>query len=185
MNRFGVELRAQVNGDTLAGRAVVFSSIAKLRGHYEAVARSAFDTALERGDDVKALFNHDPSLVLGSSKAKTLRLEVDDEGVSFEVDLPDTGYARDLRELIGRNDISGMSFGFMPDKDEWSRAPDGGQLRTHTQFRRFLDVSPVAYPAYDGTDVYLRAADFSDVPLPTAKGQLIRLRAAQLLKEVR
>lgn len=182
--RFQAEFRSELSGNTLAGRAVVFGAIAKVPGHYEALARSAFDAALASNTDVKALINHNPSLVLGSTRAKTLRLEVDDDGLGFEVDLPDTSYARDLKELIARNDISGMSFGFIPGKDEWARAPDGRQLRTHTSVQRLLDVSPVSYPAYDGTEVHLRAADF-DCPPMTPRGQMIRLRAAALLKDVK
>lgn len=184
MNRFGAELRATVEGDRLAGHAAVFGSIAKVPGHYETLARTAFDEALGADNDVKALFNHNPSLVLGSTRAKTLRLEVDDDGLAFEVDLPDTTYARDLRELVARNDVSGMSFGFIPGKDEWSRARDGRQLRTHTSVSMLLDVSPVSYPAYDGTEVYLRSADF-DVPVLSARSQMVRLRAAALLKGLR
>lgn len=184
MNRFGAEFRAQVDGNTLAGTALVFSSVAKVKGHWEQLTREAFDRAIERGDDVKALVNHDPSKVLGSTKSKTLRLSTDDEGLRFEVDLPDTTYAADLKELVARSDLSGMSFGFVPDGDRWSRAPDGLQLRTWTSFERFLDVSPVTYPAYEGGEVYLRAQDFSG-PGVTLRGQLIRLRAAALLKEVR
>jgi HK97 family phage prohead protease len=180
-NRFGADLRASVEGSRLAGHAAVFGQIAKVPGHYETLARTAFDEVLRSDGDVKALFNHNPSLVLGSSRAKTLRLEVDDDGLAFEVDLPDTTYANDLRELVARNDVSGMSFGFIPGKDEWSRAPDGRQLRTHTSVQMLLDVSPVSYPAYDGTEVYLRCAEF-EVPRLTARGQLIRLRAAQHLK---
>lgn len=181
MNRFAAELRAEVAGNTLAGTALLFASHAEVNGHWEQISRSAFDEALARGDDVKALVNHDPSKVLGSTKAKTLRLVTDELGLRFEVDLPDTSYAHDLRELVARSDVSGMSFGFVPAADTWSRAPDGRQLRTYTRFKRFLDVSPVAYPAYEGGEVYLRAVDF-DSPQTTLRGQLARLRAAQLLK---
>lgn len=183
MNRFAAEVRADVDGNRLAGRAAVFGALAKLPSHYEALARSAFDDALAGDDDVKALVNHDTSLVLGSTRAKTLRLEVDDDGLAFEVDLPDTSYARDLRELIARNDVSAMSFGFIPGKDEWSRAPDGRQVRTHTSVARLVDVSPVAFPAYEGTEVYLRSLTF-DRPPTTARSQLIRLQAARNLKGV-
>lgn len=181
MNRFGVELRARVEGNILAGHAVIWDSIAKLPNHYEAMTRSAIDGALAADDDVKALFNHNPSLVLGSTKAKTLRLSTDDTGLRFEADLPDTSYARDLRELISRNDISAMSFGFLPGAYEYRRAPDGRQLRAWVTVKQLLDVSPVSYPAYEGTEVYLRALDL-DRPRLTARGQLIRLQAAQHLK---
>ncbi len=184
MNRFAAEFRASLDGNRLAGHAAVFGVHAELPGHYETLARSAFDEVLGQDHDVKALFNHNPSHVLGSTRAKTLRLDVDDTGLRFEVDLPDTSYARDLKELISRSDVTGMSFGFLPGSDRWSRAADGRQVRTHTSVRRLLDVSPVAYPAYEGTDVYLRSVDFDSHPL-TVKGQMIRLRAAQLLKEAR
>lgn len=176
MNRFGAEFRAEISGDTLAGRAVVFGAHAEVRGGWEAIAPGAFDAALAARQDVKALFNHDPSKVLGSTKAKTLRLETDAAGLAFEVDLPDTSYARDLRELISRSDITGMSFGFIPGADRWSRAPDGRQLRTYTSMKRLLDVSPVTYPAYDGTEVYLRSVDFSRPPTDL-RTQLARHRA--------
>ncbi len=180
--RFTAEFRSEVDGNRLAGHAAVFGALAEVPQHYEALARSAFDEALAGDDDVKALVGHDPKLVLGSTRSKTLRLEVDDHGLAFEVDLPDTSYARDLRELIARNDITTMSFGFIPGKDEWSRGPGGRQVRTHTSVKRLLDVSPVAYPAYEGTEVYLRAQTFDAQPPVTLRGQMIRLRAAQLLR---
>ena len=184
MNRFGAEFRAEVDGDTLTGTAVVFSSHAEVKGHLEAVTRAAFEEALGRDDDVKALVNHNPAMVLGSTRSKTLRLATDEHGLRFELDLPDTTYAHDLKELVGRNDVTGMSFGFIPHADAWGRAPDGRQLRTYTSFKRLLDVSPVAYPAYDGTELYLRSMTF-DRPRTTARSQLIRLRAAQILREAR
>jgi hypothetical protein len=185
VNRFRVECRAEVDGNRLAGHAAVFGALAELPAHYEALARSAFDEALAGDTDVKALVNHDPTLVLGSTRGKTLRLEADDHGLAFEVDLPDTTYARDLKELISRNDISGMSFGFIPGKDEWSRGPGGRQVRTHTSVKRLLDVSPVAYPAYEGTEVYLRSADLTGFRRISPQSQMIRLRAAHLLREVK
>jgi HK97 family phage prohead protease len=185
--RFQAEFRSEVDGNRLVGRAAVFGAVAKLRSHYEAIGRSAFDEALQADHDIKAMFNHSGvaagqyPLVLGSTRGKTLRLETDDDGLAFEVDLPDTSYARDLKELVSRGDISAMSFGFLPGADAWTRTPDGRQLRTHTSVERLLDVSPVAYPAYEGTEVYLRAQQFDAQPL-TPQGQMIRLRAAQLIR---
>lgn len=181
-SRFQAEFRSEIDGNRLSGHAAVFGALAEVPGHYEALARSAFDDALAGEDDVKALVGHDPKLVLGSTRAKTLRLGVDDDGLTFEVDLPDTSYARDLRESIARGDIASMSFGFLPGKDEWSRGPGGRQVRTHTSVKRLLDISPVAYPAYEGTEVYLRAMAFDVQPALTVQGQMIRLRAARLLR---
>lgn len=181
MDRFGVELRARVEGDTLAGHAAVFGSHAEVKGHYEALAPGAFDDTLRRGGDVKAFWNHNPAMVLGSTKAKTLRLRVDERGLAFELDLPDTSYARDLKELVARSDVNAMSFGFLPGADTWGRARDGRQVRTHTSVKQLVEISPVSLPAYEGTEVYLRHMTF-DGPARRLSEQLIRLRAAALLK---
>jgi HK97 family phage prohead protease len=156
--RFHVELRAaEVAGDTLAGHAAVFGQLAEIRGGWEAIDPKAFDEVLTRGDDVVALRDHDPALLLGRTSSGTLRLETDDDGLTFEVDLPDTAYARDVRELVRRGDLAGASFGFLPGRDELGTGPDGRHLRTHTSVKRLLDVSVVAMPAYDGTNVTLRS----------------------------
>lgn len=175
MNRLAVELRsAEVTGNKLAGYAAVFDQPTEIRGGWEQIAPGAFDAALERGDDVVALRDHDPSLLLGRTKSGTLRLGVDGDGLAFEVELPDTEYARDVRALVTRGDLAGASFGFLPGTDTWGKGPDGRQLRTHTSVDRLVDVSVVSTPAYEGTSVALRAADLS--PAPNRRSQLIRAR---------
>ena len=115
MNRLYAELRAAtVTGNTLTGHAAVFGQTAQIRGGYEQIAAGAFDEALGRGDDVVALRDHDPSLLLGRTSSGTLRLAVDDDGLAFEVDLPDTVNGRDVRELVGRGDLAGASSGSFP-----------------------------------------------------------------------
>jgi len=162
MNRLRCELRAAelLEGRTLVGHAAVFGQHAEIRGGYEAIAPGAFDAVLAGDDDVLALRDHDPTLILGRRANGTLRLGTDDDGLRFEVDLPDTGYAADVRNLVAGGYLRGASFGFLPGKDEMSRAPDGKALRTHTSIRRLLDVSVVSLPAYPGTDVTLRHVTF-------------------------
>jgi HK97 family phage prohead protease len=175
VKRLHAELRAaEVSGNTLAGHAAVFGQTAQIRGGYERIAPGAFDEALARGDDVVALRDHDPSLLLGRTSSGTLRLGVTAAGLAFEVDLPDTAYARDVRELVARGDLAGASFGFLPGLDEVGTAPDGRQIRTHTSVSRLIDVSVVAIPAYDGTSVVLRHLTFD--PAPDRRTQLIRAR---------
>jgi len=176
VNRLHAELRAaEVAGNTLAGHAAVFGQLAEIRGGYEAISPAAFDEVLARDDDVVALRDHDPSLLLGRRSAGTLRLATDADGLAFEVDLPDTSYARDVRELVARGDLRGASFGFLPGKDELGRAPDGKQVRTHTSIRRLIDVSVVGIPAYDGTNVTLRHLTFGP-PTLDRRTQLILAR---------
>jgi HK97 family phage prohead protease len=173
--RFHAELRAaEVTGNTLAGHAAVFGQMAQIRGGYEAIGAGAFDEVLARADDVVALRDHNPGFLLGRTSSGTLRLGVDGTGLAFEVDLPDTAYARDVRELVARGDLRGASFGFLPGTDTFGHAPDGKQLRTHTSVARLLDVSVVALPAYDGTDVLLRHLCFDQAP--TRRDQLLRAR---------
>jgi HK97 family phage prohead protease len=88
-----------------------------------------------------------------------LRLKVDKKGLRYEVDLPDTAQARDVRELIRRGDVSGSSFGFVVQGDEWDESQmKSGKLplRTLTKLELF-DVSPVTYPAYPQTSVSARS----------------------------
>lgn len=175
MNRFASEFTAEISGDTLRGHAAVFGSMADLKDHYEAIGPSAFDAVLASDHDVRALVNHDPNQLLGRTP-KTLRLSTDEKGLVFEVDLPDTQVARDLRILVGRGDLTGMSFGWKPGEDTWSKASDGRQLRTHTSIERLQDVSVVTYPAYQGTDVELRSlASFTFHPV-SRRSQILTAR---------
>ncbi len=174
MNRFSVECRASIDGNRLVGHAAVFNQVAEIGNYYETIAPGAFEGALE---DVRALINHDPSALIGRQSSGTLRLAVDSEGLAFEVDLPDTQPARDLRALVERGDLSGASFGFQPGEQKWSKAPDGRALRTHVRFKRVFDVSPVTFPAFEGAGVRLRSLVFEPLDQRT---QLIRARFTAL-----
>lgn len=174
--RFNAELRAaELRGGTLYGHAAVFGQHAPIRGGWEAIAPGAFDQVLKR-DNVRALVNHNPSLLLGSTRSGTLKLATDTDGLVFEVQIPDTTYGRDLRELVERGDLGGASFGFIPGDDTVGTAPDGRQLRTHTNLAQLLDVSAVTYPAYDGTDVSLRSVSFDHPATNHRRTQIILAR---------
>lgn len=183
-SRFAVELRAEVSGNRVVGHASVFDQYASMPGHLEMMARSAFDAVLaNQGTDVLALFNHDPNMVLGRQSAQTLRLNVDREGLAFDVDLPNTSYANDLRESLARGDIKGASFAFIPGEDDWSITRDGRQVRTHTSVARLLDVSVVSFPAYEGAGVMLRSLTdipITAIPAQSRRDQLIRVRTRVL-----
>lgn len=176
MIRFGVELRSEVKGRTLVGHAAVFGQLAQVPGGYEEVARSAFDKVLaDPATDVRALFNHEPNMLLGRQAAGTLRLGTDSEGLAFEIDLPDTTVGRDVQVLAERGDLSGASFAFIPGEEEMDTAPDRRVLRRHTSVSFLRDIGPVTAPAYTGTDVQLRSFEF-DRPA-RGRSQLIRARA--------
>lgn len=178
MQRFAVEMRAEVSGNTLAGHAAVFGRVAKVPGHYEQLDRDAFDAALETSD-ARFLVNHNPDNLLGREGSGTLRLSTDSTGLAYELELPDTQLAHDVKVLVQRRDLAGGSFGFIPGLDKWERASDGLQLRTHTQIQSLLDASIVTYPAYQGTDVELRAMEITTRP-HSGRSQLVRARARLL-----
>lgn len=176
IERFNVELRSEIHGRTVHGHASVFGQAADMRSHLEQIAPTAFDAALKNeATDVRALFNHNPSGLLGRQSAGTLRVGTDAEGLEFEVDLPDTTLGRDVAELMARGDITGASFGFVPDADTWTRTGDGRRLRTHTSVRSLVDVSVVTFPAYEGAGVALRSIRI--VAAPDSRRRLILSRA--------
>lgn len=142
---------------TISGHAAVFNKDSEpMYGFVERVASGAFADSLGV-DDVRALFNHDPNIVLGRNKAGTLRLSEDKTGLAVEIDPPDTQAARDLMVSMTRGDVSQMSFGFTVLEDEWKFDRENDiTYRTLTKVRLF-DVSPVTFPAYPDTDVSVRS----------------------------
>jgi HK97 family phage prohead protease len=118
-------------------------------GFREVILPGAFDEAIE-SDDVRALFNHNPDILLGRTASKTLRLKADAKGLHYDVDLPDTAAARDVRTLVKRGDVSGSSFAFRVQQDEdeqWDYSDvKAGKLPLRKILRASLyDVSPVTY----------------------------------------
>jgi HK97 family phage prohead protease len=176
-----IELRSEVAGNKLTGYASVFGQYADFGSFLETLAPTAFDaTLVDPATDVRSYYQHDPARLLGRQGSGSLRLSTDSTGLHFELDIPDTSDGRDLRELVTRGDLTGMSFGFIAGLEEWGNTPDGRELRTHVSVARLIEVSPVSRPAYAGTSVQLRS--LSDLPAvaETRRSQLIRARARAL-----
>lgn len=178
------EVRKSDDGKAvLRGHAAVFGKLSEnLGGFREQIEPGAFDDVLK--DDVRALFNHDPSLILGRTLSGTLRIGVDKVGLSYEVDLPDTQFARDLAVSIERGDITQSSFGFVVEKDSWGKDKDGVIIRSILKFSRLLDVSPVTFPAYpDATvgkrslDAFLRDAEMDRLDLLKRRARIAEIGA--------
>ena len=138
----------------LFGYASVFNSMSEDMGFFEKVRPGAFARCIRENQDVRALINHNESMVLGRTAAKTLRLKEDDTGLACEIDMPDTSYARDLAVSIKRGDVNQMSFSFRCIKEDWA-FPGGQSVRDLIDLDLY-DVSPVTFPAYTDTVVGLR-----------------------------
>lgn len=155
-----LEIEKRADGDDvlgdIVGHAAVFDKLSKeMWGFREKIAPGAFSDVLN--DDVRALFNHDPNIVLGRTKSKTLTLEEDKRGLKTIISPPNTQQARDLIVSIKRGDISQMSFAFSVESETWEEKKDKSIVRTINKYKRLYDVSPVTYPAYPQTDVKARA----------------------------
>lgn len=179
-NPGAVEIRTGKEGEPVKvrGYAAVFGKRSSNLGFgdfsfFEVIERGAFDGVLK--DDVRALFNHDPNLILARSKAGegTLAMGTDDTGLWYEFETPDTNAGRDLMVSLKRGDVDQSSFAFSVGKDGqvWEEKRDGDKvtvLRTIRKVERLHDVSPVTYPAYPDATVALRSLEeFRGATAPT------------------
>ncbi|MEK4247601.1 HK97 family phage prohead protease [Psychrobacillus sp. FSL K6-2684] len=138
----------------ISGYAAVFNSKTSIGSYFEEViAPGAFSKAISENGDIRALFNHDWNNVLGRTKSGTLRLEEDERGLKFEVELPNTTVARDLAESMRRGDINQCSFGFFPTEETWDYSVEPA-MRTINEVDLF-EISVVSIPAYEDTEVSL------------------------------
>jgi len=147
-----IEVR-EAEGDemVLEGYAAVFNSETDLGAFREVIKPGAFDDVMD--NDVRALINHDPNLVLGRTTNGTLKLEQDERGLKYRVELGKQQYAKDFYESVKRGDISQSSFAFTIDKQSWN---EERTVRSVDKVRQLLDVSPVTYPAYSAATVQAR-----------------------------
>ena len=174
----GIELRAGDDDQPtrVVGYAAVFDALSEdLGGFREKIAAGAFSKTL--GGDVRALFNHDESQILGRTKSGTLRLTEDNHGLLVDFTPPETAAAEHVIEAMRRGDIDQMSFGFRTRGDIWEET-DGEIVRTLTEVELF-DVSLVTFPAYPQTEAALRGLDaWRDEHAPDHRIYRARLRLA-------
>ena len=142
------------NERRIEGYAIVFNSQSEDMGFYEEISNTALDGVIERSDCF-ALLNHDDSRgILARSKygEGTLKLTVDDIGLRYEFEAPNTQLGDETLEMIKRGDIDGSSFAFTIAEggEKWEKR-DGKYYRTISAIDRLFDVSPVYQPAYNAT----------------------------------
>lgn len=141
----------------ISGTAIVFNTETEIYpGEFEKIDPAAVDNSLLRGDDVRALFNHDANYVLGRSTAGNLRLTKEADGLHFEIRTdPEIGWQRDLCRQIRAGIITNCSFGFFVDK---KIVEDRGDNYLYTiKDLTLIDISVVTFPAYKETEAEARS----------------------------
>lgn len=144
-----LEIRSEGDGMTLRGYAAIFNSPSQPLPFTETIEPGAFRDSLKSRNDIKLLWNHETGTVLGSTRAGTLRVTEDANGLLIEANLPDTQAGRDAATLIKRGDVNAFSFGF--------RVPTGGDTWISSDQRvlkrvNIHEVSVVSWPAYTATE---------------------------------
>ncbi len=163
-----MEKRAEDTPAKIVGHAAVFydgteaTEFTLWRNAVERIMPGAFDRALREKHDVRALFNHNVDNLLGRTAAHTLDLSIDNRGLAYEIDPPDTQLGRDVPISLERGDITGSSFAFQVLEETWreEEGDDGTvrEIREITDIGPLLDVGPVTFPAYEVATAGMRDA---------------------------
>ena len=180
---FDFEVRASVDethGHTLTGQPIVYNERTNLGWYDEIIA----DGALAEADlrDVRFLVNHNTDMIplarsRNNNANSTMQMEViEGKGMAIRVDLDteNNADARSLYSAVERGDISGMSFMFSVDGENWNDIESDHPTRTVTNISKVFEVSAVTFPAYEATSIQARGlADALD----SAKASLESARA--------
>lgn len=181
---YNFEMRAEnneKNGDHITGRPIVYNSMTDLGWFNEIIEAGALnDTNLK---DVRFLINHDTSMIpLARSRNNnvnsTMQLEVDNDGMGIRVNLDteNNSEARNLYSAIKRGDITGMSFMFTIDDEEWENLESDHPTRHIRKIGQVFEVSAVTFPAYEATEISARdkeALDSAKTTLESVRSQAL------------
>lgn len=143
---------------SIEGYFAVFDSVYQIGPNMsESIAQGAFDNTLS--GDIRALINHDTTLVLGRTKANTLQLRTDSHGLWGHIDInPNDSDAMNLYNRVQRGDVDQCSFGFDILNEETDFREDGSVHWTIKEVRLY-EVSPCTFPAYEETHIAARTKE--------------------------
>lgn len=160
---YSFEVRAEESegGSIITGRPIVYESATDMGYFTEIIERGALDNA--NLTDVRFLVNHDVSRIpLARSRRNngnsTMQMIVDDSGMNIRVklDTENNAEARALYSAVQRGDISGMSFMFSIEREEWADIESEHPVRRIKEIGSVVEVSAVTFPAYDATEIQAR-----------------------------
>jgi len=151
-------VREEEDARIIEGYFAVFNSIYEIApGMTESVAPGAFSRSL--ANDIRALTNHDTTLVLGRTKAHTLELREDEHGLWGRIVInPNDGDAMNLWQRVKRGDVDQCSFGFEI-VDEETEFRDDGSIHWTIKDVELHEVSCCTFPAYRETNISARSAE--------------------------
>ena len=146
--------------DRIQAKALVYGAVSEDMGGWREVFAPE---SVELDPDLRMLFDHQTSMVIGRQSAGTLDAMDDGSGIVATGYPPDTSWARDLRTSMERGDIDQMSFRFLALEDDiaWvpsEATPDGGYVLRTVLRARVSELSVVAIPAYPQTVALARAS---------------------------
>ena len=187
---FSFEVRAEENeqhGTYITGTPIVFGQETDLGWYRESIDPEALKETDLR--DVRFLIGHNTGMIplarsRNNNENSTMQMVVTDRGMEIRVDLDteNNAEARALYSAVKRGDMSGMSFMFTVDKDAWDDIDTESPKRTIMSIRKVFEVSAVAFPAYEGTDIQAAsegdALDSVRASLESARKQAEEERAA-------
>lgn len=162
---FDVEARDTDNGQIITGRPIVYNSMTDIGGLFYEIIDSG---ALNATDltDVRFIVNHNMDMIpLARSRRNngnsTMRLMPDLEGLAIEVniDTENNADARALYSAVKRGDITGMSFAFSIDAEEWEDLSNEMPIRHIKSIASVVEVSAVTFPAYEATEINARSGE--------------------------
>lgn len=156
------ETREEGDDKHITGYFSVFNDIYEIApGMTESVAPGAFSNALS--GDVRALVNHDSTLVLGRTTAHTLELREDTHGLWGDITInPNDSDAINLYSRVQRGDVNQCSFGFEVVKQDTEVREDGSIHWTIREVKLY-EVSPCTFPAYESTNISARSAERDEI----------------------
>ena len=158
------EFKTREDGEDLSieGYFAVFNSDYNMGyGMSESIAPGAFDGTIS--DDVRALINHDTTLVLGRTTAHTLELRQDERGLWGKIAInPKDSDAMNLYERVKRGDVSQCSFGFDILEEE-TEFRENGDIHWTIKSVKLYEVSACTFPAYEDTGIAARQQDAAEL----------------------
>ena len=160
------ELRSENEGRHISGKAISFDTQSNDIGFIEILHRGCISQELIDSSNIVFLYNHDYNQVIArANKGKgTLNIDLRDDGVYFDLDVPNTTMGNDLLENIRLGNITQCSFGFRYANEEGAYKDekiDDVWYRNVYKIGELFDLSAVTYPAYDDTYVNARMQERS------------------------